>query len=409
MDGDTTVDPDSGLTAGRTLGDRDLCRSDASAPAQAPAAPTCPTSPYAGHYDGVRGQDQYYEPESSTGAPANDVEDGDGYSPSEAENQRDTGRKVAVEDHPGLFEAANRPFEAHGLRAGTGTGDVRIPWYSVFGNHDGLIQGNAPRTPAFEAYAVGCAKVTALSEAQRKALQSAPSRDDGMQMAAQALLDNATKGGLTTVVPPDPRRRPLRKAEFIAEHFHTGGIPVGHGFEYAPEPGMGYYAFDPKPGIRFVVLDTISEHGLEGGNLDDTQFRWLHRQLAAAESANKLVLVFAHHSIRTMGQPPASPFAPGDGYLGSGLDPNVHFGDGPRETGIRQPCRTNDPAADPYPTETLRCLLLRHKGAIAFVNGHEHNNRIEPFREDPQDTPGQPGASGRSTPRRTSTGRSSRA
>ena len=40
---------------------------------------------------------------------------------------------------PGLLDAARRPFKAAGLG---------IPWYTCFGNHDGLSQGNFPHTPA---------------------------------------------------------------------------------------------------------------------------------------------------------------------------------------------------------------------------------------------------------------------
>jgi hypothetical protein len=47
------------------------------------------------------------------------------------------------------------------------------------------------------------------------------------------------------------------------------------------------------------------------------------------------------------------------------LSPVVHFGESP------VPCGT--PAAP----ETVECLFQRHKSVIAFVNGHEHNNRIE--------------------------------
>ena len=33
----------------------------------------------------------------------------------------------------------------------------------------------------------------------------------------------------------------------------------------------------------------------------------------------------------------------------------------------------------------MRCLLLRHKWVVAFVNGHEHNNRVTPTGAPSQD------------------------
>ena len=63
--------------------------------------------------------------------------------------------------------------------------------------------------------------------------------------------------------------------------------------------------------MRFVVLDSVSDAGGDGGNIDDEQFRWLDGQLAAADAADELTLVFAHHTLETMNQV-ASPFPPGD-------------------------------------------------------------------------------------------------
>ncbi|MEJ7717338.1 MAG: hypothetical protein WKF31_04985 [Thermoleophilaceae bacterium] len=99
----------------------------------------------------------------------------------------------------------------------------------------------------------------------------------------------------------------------MSEHFATRGAPKGHGF--TPRnvaTGQGNYSFKPKPGLRFLVLDTISERGGDGGNLDDDQFRWVHDELRAAESSREIVMLFAHHSLETMDQGPASPFPPGD-------------------------------------------------------------------------------------------------
>src|SRR5690606_25155853 len=56
----------------------------------------------------------------------------------------------------GLLDAARRPFQATGLDA---------PWYAVFGNHDGLIQGNLPVNPVISALATGAIKIGAPADA----------------------------------------------------------------------------------------------------------------------------------------------------------------------------------------------------------------------------------------------------
>ena len=78
-------------------------------------------------YDGVKGGGEfgYYDPDGSS------EEDGKGYSPERTENAGG----VTVRDFPGLLESAQRPFQALGLD---------LPWYTAFGNHDALVQGNSP-------------------------------------------------------------------------------------------------------------------------------------------------------------------------------------------------------------------------------------------------------------------------
>jgi 3',5'-cyclic AMP phosphodiesterase CpdA len=89
--------------------------------------------------------------------------------------------------------------------------------------------------------------------------------------------------------------------------------------------------------VRFIVLDTAADNS-SSGNVDDAQFRWLGEQLAAAGARRELVLVFAHHSLRTLNGP---------------------------GTNVR------DGAA-------VEALLRQHRAVIAYVAGHEHRNRIEP-------------------------------
>jgi metallophosphoesterase (TIGR03767 family) len=355
MDGSVTVDPNSGVPG------------------------SCGVPP--DHlYDGVRGGNDYYEPNSSA-TPGNDNEDGPGYSPDQAENEREAQRSNSVRDFPGLFEDMNKPFNATGLG---------VPWYSVFGNHDALLQGNAPRNPVYEQIATGCAKVSNLdsdSLGQIQALAAngiTPSEQaqifklavDREAAAANGSPDEQPRQS-TVNVPSDPNRRPLKKSEWMQQHCETAGTPVCHGFTPSDiASGMGYYSFKPRPGLRFVVLDTIAENGGDGGNVDNTQFGWLHDQLRDAESKKELVLVFAHHSLETMNQAPLSVFGVGDN--GGDPDPLVHYGMG-AASGMTQPCVLTDPALPPTPDETLRCLFLRHPGVVAFVNGHEHNNRINAF------------------------------
>ena len=256
-DADRKLDPDSGIPV-----------------------PGCEGTP-GSIYDGVRDSGRtnafdvgYYEPDSST----EPDEDGDGYSPIRAENIQETGRDVRVRDFPGLFERANERFEAVGLG---------MPWYSAFGNHDALIQGNSPEAyfgpggatnpsplgpatelfnPLFQGVAMSCVKVKQPTPAQREeivelteqidqgglSLEQLAAKQAAIQRVANEALTQAQEdpagfvaaGGEIDVVPPDPRRCYLAKDDpsvpppgspcatggWIAQHFRTTGTPVGHGF-----------------------------------------------------------------------------------------------------------------------------------------------------------------------------------
>ena len=352
LDGGVRVDPNSG------------------------APGTCGTIPDGHLYDGVRGA-PYYEPDTST-APGTNSVDGIGYAPTEAENLAEASRSVASRDFPGLFEQMNKPFQSVGLG---------VPWYGIFGNHDGLMLGVQPRSEGLEAIATGCIKIKSLSPAVRTAVQpllanglTAAERGQLVRLITDDMLataaDPARARTFGSVVPEDPERVPLKKTQYMWEHFNTVGTPVGHGFTWENlRTGQGNFTIRPTAGVRFIVLDSINEHGFSDGNIDDTQFRWLHQQLLGAEARKEVVMVFAHHSLRTMNTPAAVPFVPGDQGGDSSL--LVHFGLGPN--GTTATCPTTSAAAAPTTTETLRCLFMRHRSVIAFVTGHEHVNRVTPF------------------------------
>jgi metallophosphoesterase (TIGR03767 family) len=320
LDGGTVVDPNSGQ-------DQGSCR--------VPAAGR--------RYQGVKGGGVYYDPDRSGRGT-----DGPGYAPTAAVNRRSTERRNAVRDRPGLYELMNRPFRATGLG---------VPWYSVFGNHDGLVQGNVPSNELFALAAVGCVKAIRLSRRGLEEVRglvagglTSAERSRIVQILARDLVETVfgpqlTRGRWKPVL-RDARRRLLAPAEYLQEHSRTRGSPLGHGYDReAARRGIGYYAFTPKPGLRFVVLDTVADSG-DQGNVDRTQFLWLDAELGAAESRRELILVFGHHPLDSMLQ----------------AEPRVHLG------------RCLGPPA-PEPVE---CLFWRHAGVVAYVAGHQHRNWIQP-------------------------------
>jgi metallophosphoesterase (TIGR03767 family) len=321
LDGGVVVDPNSGTDPG-----------------------TCRVPNPRSRYHGVRGGGVFYEPDRSGRGV-----DGVGYSPDRVANRRVTGRRNVLRDHRGLFELMNRPFRATGLG---------LPWYSVFGNHDGLIQGNVAYNVLFAQASTGCVKPVRLSReglAEARALirggLTLEERSRIVQILTRDLLETVLGPQLTrerwVPVLRDVRRRLLLPKEYLELHFQTRGRPVGHGYtrENAAR-GQGYYAFSPKPGIRFIVLDTVADSG-DQGNVDATQFRWLESELALARSQSELIFVFGHHPIASMTQ----------------AAPGVHLG--------RGDCTP--------PSEFVECLFLREP-VIAYIAGHQHRNRIEPHR-----------------------------
>ena len=162
-----------------------------------------------------------------------------------------------------------------------------MPTYVANGNHDGLVQGNQASNSTIEGIALGCIKPVV------------PSLEFG------SIIES-----LTFFVRPDANRRHVDKAQLKA--VYAGGTQAdGHGFGFvsarentASRGAASYYAWDPKPGVRFISLDTVSEGGVialsADGNLDDPQYRWLTNEITAAEAARKLIVVFGHHPIRSL-------------------------------------------------------------------------------------------------------------
>jgi metallophosphoesterase (TIGR03767 family) len=230
---------------------------------------------------------------------------------------------------PKLMDAARRPFTAAGLN---------LPWYTCFGNHDGLAQGNFPiNTVPSNALATGSVKVISppLGVAPADVL-------DPQGSTLEQILGGLTVSPYAKLVSADPERRQLSRGEIIDEHFRTTGQPLGHGFtEHNRTTDTAYYSFD-RGRFRFVVMDTVNPNGYADGSIDQAQLAWLKTTIESA--TGRAVLVFSHHTSASMTNP----------FVATGGDPN------PRVLG-----------------DEVTAYLLSQPRLIAWVNGHTHRNQIK--------------------------------
>ncbi|MEA2432885.1 MAG: hypothetical protein QOG54_342 [Actinomycetota bacterium] len=252
-------------------------------------------------------------------------------------------------DYPGLLDGATQSF--------TSTG-VDIPWYQTFGNHDGLLQGNAPHNPVFNRIAIGGTKISGLPPGVNPC------------DAFQTMKDNPSAFLAAPVHPvnADENRRVVSRQEYIDEMFNSSGLPVGHGFSNANKAGgalasQAYWHTDDHPGFRFIGLDTVPPGGYNDGNIGAKQFAWLEEKLmevskdyfdANGDEAhnngvdNKYVIIFSHHGLRSLNNPNVAP------------DPlDAASNDMPR---VMAP--------------EVEALVHRFPNVIAWVNGHSHLNVI---------------------------------
>jgi metallophosphoesterase (TIGR03767 family) len=277
--------------------------------------------------------------------------------------------------YPNLFDEAQRPFDAQGLGA---------PTYVAFGNHDALYQGTVSAGPGlvtpgltFEDTAIDCLKpVYPLANEQSAGTPPNPT---------DMLADVTT--GKTMLVPPDRRRQFVDKRQF-KDIFRAGSQTDGHGFDYidpaertASNDQASYYSWSPKPGLRFIVLDTVSESGLlvspgsdgtptggEAGNIDHPQWLWLQRELDRAQASNELTVLFGHHNVKTLKQATPDEVSPCSGVQRFGHDRfNPSCDRDPR------------PSTPIHNGPAFRDLLLAHPNVIAYIAGHTHENEIVPF------------------------------
>jgi len=270
--------------------------------------------------------------------------------------------------YPGLMNRAQRPFKAAGLK---------VPSYMVFGNHDTLVQGNAYSSEVFNQIATGCLKPID-DDSANSGRSSAPLLSFVLNpdFTAQNLLDMYhDTPDYFMGVPPDPQRHLISKKDYI-DMYRADGNSSGHGFDYidpairkASDGYASYYSFSPRPGVRFISLDTASEGGKvlasSEGNLDDPQFQWFESQLKQATADNEIVVVFSHHAVESLNADVPDEDAPSC----DGVDPATFPGcDGdPR------------PSTPIHLEDDVVALMHKYPNAVAWVAGHSHVNKVTPF------------------------------
>jgi metallophosphoesterase (TIGR03767 family) len=256
--------------------------------------------------------------------------------------------------YPGLLERAQAPFTAQGLK---------VPWYIARGNHDGLVQGNAPgSTDLFRAIATGCLKVFPSAAIDPQSFAGIPANQLFTTIGDPAFIQQLLAGART--VPPDPDRRILSTVEYkkIVGRSHGYGH-VDKAQLKASRGVAAYYAFTPRKGVELISLDTVAEGGGANGNLDDPQYRWLERTLRKARKANELVIAYGHHTLETMDN--------------TRTDEQAGKCDPPDEPGCDADPRKSTPI---HLGKSVERLFFKYPNLIAYVAGHTHANRVEEFR-----------------------------
>jgi len=214
------------------------------------------------------------------------------------------------------------PFQAAGLAKD-------LPWYQVLGNHDHFMIGSFPvdADPSMglrQTYTAD--KVWAVGDLLRPNLAGFPALFDYRKLKAEpafypGVIDGASPygaiihagraddpafAGQPPQIDADPLRRPLLRAEWLAEFRDTTTSPKGHGFDLVDRTsavdGFACYSFLPKAGLplKVIVLDvTQSEqdgsrdiHG--HGFLDARRWEWLKAELARGQADNQLMIIANH-------------------------------------------------------------------------------------------------------------------
>lgn len=321
-------------------------------------------------FDGLEYDDWYYHPDPDLELPP--------LAPEKDHYKRDLG----FPHYPQLLDAAIESFRASG---------VGVPWYQTYGNHDSLVQGNERVNDFYAAVAVGGEKVLhpadGIPDAHRFWRALTPTEPgEEPDPDALAFYLSMPKAEVTA----DENRRFIFDRDYILAHLRDGGEPPGHGFGWWNYQQIYlFYTFDISEQVLGVSLDTCAPV-VADGSIGEAQLQWLERRLIGAHSRyfdgaggevrtfndDRLVIVFGHHRL-------------------DGIRPTQN----PRQVGGKDdkadaPDTFRGPDGYVYRLEqqhggdALRELLHRFPNVAAYVNGHSHLNRVEPYPDPRQESGG---------------------
>ena len=185
------------------------------------------------------------------------------------------------------MERAQNAFVAEGLK---------VPWYIARGNHDGLIQGNAPASvDLFRAIATGCLKVFPSAALDPARFAGADESEVFRQIGDPSFLgEPAGRRGA--------RSRRTRTAG-TSPRPSTSAVGGAHGYghvdpaETARPRQRDLLRLPPAQGHRVHLARHRRRGRRPSGNLDNPQYRWLEKTLKAARKAERLVIVYGHHTL----------------------------------------------------------------------------------------------------------------
>jgi len=223
---------------------------------------------------------------------------------------------------PGLLDSCRAPFQATGLN---------VPWFSVHGNHDALLQGTVTPNEATQREMIGDRRYVALPSTMT--LEETLGTWNEIGPADYPPSSDAPY----VLVTPDVQRRAVERGQYAALHLASPGLPTGHGFTDKNVQEKTMYYSREIGAVKLIVMDTVNQFGGWQGSLDEAQFAWLEAEIAASK---KPVVLASHHPLVTM----FNDYSP----VG------------------RRVCRNE-----------LSSMLLKYPQVILWLAGHEHRHHVD--------------------------------